>query len=77
MPLDKLTLLWEDNQFGRKRLFKFDRITASELETGISIVPASSHKDGEYLLNLDLNAYLNPLFLFIAFREQHLSDNLC
>ena len=44
MPLDKLTLLWEGNQFGGKHLFKFDRITASELETGISIVLASSDK---------------------------------
>ena len=43
MPLDKLTLLLEDNQFDRKHLFKFDRVTASELETGISIVLASSN----------------------------------
>ena len=44
MPLDKLTLLWEDDQFGRKHLFKFDKITATELETGLSIVLASSDK---------------------------------
>ena len=44
MPLDKLTLLWEDNQFGRKDLFTFDRFTATELETGLSIVLASSDK---------------------------------
>ena len=44
MPLDKLTLLWEDNQLGRQHPFKFHRITATKLETGISIVLAGQFR---------------------------------
>lgn len=44
MTLDKLTLLRKDNQFGRKYPFKFDRVAATESETGPSIVLASSDK---------------------------------
>ena len=78
MPLDKLAPLWEDNQFGRKHLFKCDRITASEQETGLSNVLASSDR---WWVAVEfgpkcVSAELNPLFLFVASREQHLSDDL-
>ena len=80
MHLDKLTLLWEDNQFGRKHHFTFDRITASELETCISIMLASSERCCVVVESgpkcTSARRYRNLPFLLMASREQHLSDDL-
>ena len=53
----RITSWDEDNQFGRKYLFKFDRITATELETGLSIVLASL-TNGECPLRLTANVHV-------------------
>ena len=80
MPLEKQTLLWKDNQFGCKHLFKFDRITASELETGLSIMLASSDRWWVAVESgpkcTSAYRYRNLPFLFMASTEQHLSDDL-
>ena len=77
MPLDKLTLLWEDNQFGRKHFFEFDRITATELETGLSIVLASSDKWCSCWVWPEMRiCIIKYSFSVYSIGEQRLSDDL-